>query len=161
MLTHTRLRQVLHYDPQTGVFTWVKGRNKGQAAGAAHDQRGARKVWIDGKRYYLHVLAWFWMTGFFSPTVIGHIDGDRGNNRWSNLRRGSRSLKSQTAPSVAVLTRYKGVFEVDGAFEAVIETSDGAAHVGRFASADEAAIARHQAVLRGERRARARARRAA
>lgn len=161
MLKHTRLKQVLHYDPQTGAFIWVKGRNKGKEAGATHDARGYRKVWIDGKRYYLHVLAWFWMKGFFSPTVIKHVDGDRSNNRWSNLRRGFRSLKGKTAPPVAVMTSYQGVFEVDGANEAVIETSAGAVHIGRFASAEEAAVARHETILRGERQARARERRAA
>jgi hypothetical protein len=123
MLTHAKPRQVLRYNRGTGGFTWVKGRNKGHEAGTVHDARGYRKVWIESERYYLHVLAWFWMTGFFSPTVIEHLDGDRGNNRWSNLRRGFRSLKRKTAPPVAMMTTFKGVYHLDGVCEAVIETT--------------------------------------
>ena len=58
MLTQTRLREVLHYDPATGIFTFVKGRRKGTIAGTRHDGRGFLRVSIDNERHLLHRLAW-------------------------------------------------------------------------------------------------------
>lgn len=57
MLTQERLREVLHYDPDTGIFTFVKGRRKGKVAGTRHDGRGFLKVSIDNERHLLHRLA--------------------------------------------------------------------------------------------------------
>ena len=90
MLTQKRLRSVLRYEPQTGIFTWTRGQRKGKVAGTTHDARGFLKVAIDGKRYLLHRLAWLWMTGLMPRWNVEHIDGNHANNRWSNLREGDR-----------------------------------------------------------------------
>jgi len=63
MLSQKRLREILHYDPKTGIFSWTCGKRKGQVAGTRHDERGFLKVSIRNRRHVLHRLACPWMTG--------------------------------------------------------------------------------------------------
>lgn len=97
MLTHKKLLELLHYNPLTGLFNWridIGYRTKaGNAAGSKHHQ-GYIFIGIDRKQYGAHRLAWFYMTGT-SPSNIDHIDGDRANNAYSNLREASRAQNSQ------------------------------------------------------------------
>lgn len=82
-----RLREVLHYDPVTGVFTRLIGRSNAPA-GSVAGSRGDRylRIMIDGVQFNAHRLAWLYMTGAFSAALIDHRDGDGFNNRWGNLR---------------------------------------------------------------------------
>lgn len=92
MLTIERLKEVLSYDPETGLFTRlidVGSRGKaGDIAGGVTD-RGYLVIQIDGKTYRCARLAWFYMTGRW-PIEADHEDLDRGNNRWTNLREATR-----------------------------------------------------------------------
>ena len=61
-LTAQRLRELLHYDPTTGEFTWIVSRGNqwtkpGMPAGYK-DTYGHMGIEIDGKRYLSHRLAW-------------------------------------------------------------------------------------------------------
>ncbi|RUS60841.1 hypothetical protein EGN72_06530 [Pseudorhodobacter sp. E13] len=113
MLTQKRLRAVLKYDPKTGIFTWTRDPKKGTVAGTLHDDRGFLKVSIDGRRYLMHRLAWLWMTGAMPETNIKHIDGDRRNNRWCNLRSSDRMQKSGYRGPQRRETNLDGVWAVD------------------------------------------------
>jgi hypothetical protein len=87
-LTQARLRELLHYDPDTGVWTWrvPKGRAKaGQLAGFI-SKKGYRRIKIDRSVYFSHNLAVFYMTGQWAPEEVDHKDCDRANDRWINLR---------------------------------------------------------------------------
>ena len=90
MLTQRQLREVMSYDPMTGVFTWTKGKRKGKIAGTPHDARGFAKVAIANERHLLHRLAWLWMTGAMPRWDVIHANGDRRDNGWANLREGDR-----------------------------------------------------------------------
>lgn len=87
-----RLRQVLHYDPATGHFTWkvMRPSNRliGTRAGTISTGRtkGYFKISIDGKIYYAHRLAWLYMTGQWPSEQIDHINGIPGDDRFCNLR---------------------------------------------------------------------------
>lgn len=85
-LTQKRLKQLLHYDPETGKFTSiVKGKTVGSLT-----EKGYLRLNIEKTLYMAHRAAWLYITGEFPDHEIDHIDGDRSNNRWSNLRSATR-----------------------------------------------------------------------
>lgn len=81
LVTAERLREKLRYEPETGVFNW---RSSGDVAG--HSGKRYWYIKVDNVKYYAHRLAWLYMTGEWPEHGIDHIDGDRYNNRFSNLR---------------------------------------------------------------------------
>lgn len=88
------LKSKLHYDPGTGVWTWLVSFNNGTVAGSrAGDikRNGYRHIGVCGKRYLSSRLAWFYMTGKWPEEEIDHINGCPSDDRWSNLRAASRS----------------------------------------------------------------------
>jgi hypothetical protein len=96
-VTCARLREVLHYDDQTGEFRWLKRMSPRASAGhiaGSLNRDGYRLIAIDGRSYPAHRLAWLYVTGKWCPLVIDHRDGDPANNRWNNLRRATRSQNS-------------------------------------------------------------------
>lgn len=74
-LTIARLKEILEYHPETGVFTQKiqrkGGLKPGEDAGCLTDH-GYVKISVDYRRYRAHRLAWFWMTGEW-PTAKGHF----------------------------------------------------------------------------------------
>lgn len=88
-LTQKRLKELLYYDPETGIFTWEKGRTgtafKGSVAGNINTT-GYIRIKIDGKLYNAGRLAFFYMTGSFPKLQIDHINRIRTDNKWNNLR---------------------------------------------------------------------------
>ncbi|WP_323007561.1 HNH endonuclease [Pseudorhodobacter sp.] len=154
MLTQTRLRQVLTYKPEAGCFTWVRGAKAGKVAGTLHDARGFLKVSIDGERHLLHRLAWLWMTGAMPRSNIAHIDQDRSNNRWTNLREGERmQVLAHRAPWRGP-TGMAGVWSVEDRFEAMIDIDGVLINLGHYTTATEA----QEAIAMIQRRARERQR---
>lgn len=92
MITIRRLRKVVQYNPRTGTFrrklkTGCKGRI-GELMGSLKPH-GYIAIQIDGYRTYAHRLAWAWMTGKW-PKEIDHVNGNRSDNRWANLRKATR-----------------------------------------------------------------------
>jgi hypothetical protein len=96
-VTRARLRELLHYDPETGEFRWLKSVKRslqsGDIAGTI-DSQGYRRIIINGRIYRAHHLAWLYMRGNWCSLVIDHRDGDPANNRWANLRSATRSQNS-------------------------------------------------------------------
>jgi hypothetical protein len=87
-IDHSYLLEILHYDPDAGVFQWAKPRPKirvGQRAGTLH-HRGYIYLEIDGKHCAAHRLAWFYVTGERPAKQVDHINRDKSDNRFFNLR---------------------------------------------------------------------------
>ena len=92
MITQAQLKKVIHYSPETGVFTWLvkrNGYNGGVNPGdvATNDNGlGYLRICIDQKRYVASRLAFLYMMGEFPKDNVDHISGDTEDNRWCNLR---------------------------------------------------------------------------
>lgn len=80
MLTAERLKQVLTYNPVTGWF-W-----RGDTLAGSLNLAGYRQIRVDGKLYLAHRLAWLYVHGEWPADEIDHINGDRADNRFANLR---------------------------------------------------------------------------
>jgi hypothetical protein len=97
MITVQQLKKRLHYDPETGIFTWLNGQRKGQPAGSKNG-RGYLEIRpsVDGsrKRYKAHRLAWLYIFGQWS-SEIDHINGDPLDNRIGKVLLFSRLFRHQ------------------------------------------------------------------
>jgi len=139
-ITRDQLKQLLHYNPLTGLFSWLVTTRKtisGANAGTVN-ALGYIQISIGKKLYLAHTLAVFYMTGKWSAE-IDHVDANRANNKWENLREcehrqnlwNSRRSKRNTSG-------FKGVSRhVNGRFRAYIQGQ----HLGVFDSAEAAASA--------------------
>ncbi len=144
MLTQSRLKEVLSYDPYSGVFVWLTAKNQNIPAGsvAGSDNDGYITIRIDGKRYKAHRLAWLFVVGDFPPCEIDHRDRNRGNNAWTNLRLATRSQqKANCGLSRSNKSGVRGVSSVGGRWLARITVQRKQIHLGTFGSMKEAQTA--------------------
>lgn len=146
VLTQDRLRQLLSYDPATGLFTFTVTRGgivAGSVAGSP-DKGGYIRILIDGKLYAAHRLAFLWMTGSFPKHDADHRNGIRSDNRWSNLRPATRAENMQNYPTpVNSTTQLLGVswHKQKGRWRAQIKKSGRKLHLGYFDTAEDAHVA--------------------
>ena len=98
MLTQAELKEVLEYDPETGIFRWKAPRctriKVGDLAGTL-TWRGYVRIQLDGKRHQAHRLAWLYVYGEMPTKQIDHINGNCNDNRIINLRDVSNQINSQ------------------------------------------------------------------
>lgn len=110
-LTQERLRYVVSFDADTGIFTRLTKAAQcvtlGEVAGGL-DTQGYVRINIDGKKYLAHRLAWLYEKGTWPRSCIDHINGDRKDNRMKNLREASHSqnMQNQSMKNGSVGTCY-------------------------------------------------------
>lgn len=143
-LTQERLKELLHYDSNTGCLIWrVRKRNSvhiGDAAGSV-DAHGYTCVMIDGRSHKAHRLIWLWLNGELPATQIDHINGNRADNREANLRLANNFQNSANRLRQKNNTSgYKGVslHRKTGKWQATARLGGCLRYLGLFASASEA-----------------------
>jgi len=101
--TKEELRELFQYDPDTGVFTHLKSRGKGKAGQPAGKVNiyGYVEMRVLNKLFVAHRLAFLYMTGEMPviPYTVDHINGERADNRWCNLRIADYRQQSWNAPA--------------------------------------------------------------
>lgn len=142
--TADEVRDVLNYNPHTGVFTWATSnrvRKAGQVAGGICD-RGYVTINIFGQPRYAHRLAYLYMTGEWPSSQVDHKDRNRTNNRWDNLRLasvvenvGNSKVRNDNT------TGFKGVHRYSGKFRAKINIDGRQVHLGTFDTPEDASKA--------------------
>ena len=89
-LSQKQLKEQVYYNPRSGIFRWrnIKGGRKKKwiIAGSFCKYSNYHTIRINGFLYKAHVIAWLYMRGYFPKEKIDHIDRDRQNNKWNNLR---------------------------------------------------------------------------
>lgn len=148
-LTLDFLKSILFYDPETGLFTWLKNigkAKKGMVAGKPHPH-GYILIGINGFHYLAHRLAWFYMKGEWPPE-IDHEDLIKNNNRFSNLRIATRTQNNMNTISRKNSTsgcKGASVDRRDGKYDARITVEGKTHYLGRFSNPEEATQAYHEA----------------
>ena len=137
------LRANLRYDKTTGVVSW-DGR---QAACA--NSAGYLRLKIGGRLYYAHRLAWLAVTGDWPAAGTDHIDGDRKNNRWANLREADQRLNNENlrAPRSHNTNGKLGIEKNGSGFAARIRVRGTRLYLGTFRTAEKA----HAAYVKAKR----------
>lgn len=138
-LTAARLRTLLKYSAQSGIFRWrVRASlsiKAGDAAGTL-TKDGYLRFMIGSRRYLAHRLAWFYITGSWPKQDIDHKNGIRNDNRFSNLREGSRKLncENRRKANKNSILGLLGVSAANEKFVARIGYNGKRVHLGRFHS---------------------------
>jgi len=129
------LRGLFCYEPETGRL--LRG---GREAGYI-DNLGYRRVSIGGKGYQAARVVWALVTGHPPADEIDHIDGDRSNNRWSNLREATRSQQMWNTRILRSNTSgYRGVsfIRAHKQWRAAISVNGKKVHLGYYQSPETA-----------------------
>jgi len=168
--TRERAQQYFAYDQLTGVLT-LKQRDQREFSPARYtshmknvglpcsskNQDGYVKVHMDGLYYSAHRIIWLMMTGEwvkYPDYEIDHLNRDRADNRWANLRKVTKSENQRNAGARCNNTsgihgvNWKPKYnskEGDGLWVARIWNGPRHVYLGAFKTLQEAAIARKAA----------------
>lgn len=149
MINQTRLKELLTYTPEAGVFTWNITRGKAKKGNVAghKNKAGYIEIGLDNKLYLAHRLAFIYLLGDCEMNV-DHIDGNPSNNKADNLRfadpqtnsRNASRPKSNKSGNIGV-----SFDDVNNKWRATIKVNRKQIHLGRFSCINEAISARKQA----------------
>ena len=144
ILTHEQLKEHIHYNAETGVFTRLKSPRTDRLGVITVKclSHGYLAINVLKKEYFAHRLAYFYMTGELPKNSIDHINRVRADNRWCNLREATKTENSQNIikPYSTNKSGYLGVHYCnrDKVFIAQIRFNGKKVKLGRFDNALDA-----------------------
>lgn len=146
MLTQARLKEVLHYDPETGLFRWKMKYPRAKAIAGSKGKDGETIIKIDYVKYRANRLAYLYMFGNWPVHEVDHKDTDNTNNALVNLRPARRSQnQANTHASKRNKSGFKGVTTHKRGFVARIGVNKKTIYLGLFYTPAEAHAAYVQA----------------
>jgi len=142
MLTQEKLKILLHYDAETGIFTNRITRGSRSVAGnitGSEDVYGYWIIHIESRPYKAHRLAWLYMTGAWPKGDIDHINELKCDNRFVNLREVNRSKNvSNQGPMVNNYLQIRGVYMDRNKFRVSKSINGIRYNLGTYDTLDEA-----------------------
>ena len=150
-LTAEKLRELLHYEPETGIFTWKISNSSrvkvGDVAGCLNGD-GYLQIRVQSRPHKAHRLAWLYVYGSWPKDQIDHINRNRPDNRIANLREVSRKQNNQNKSKPSNNTSgHPGVYwhKQNSKWRARIKQHQKNIHLGYFTDIEEAVAARKAA----------------
>lgn len=147
-LTAERLREVLSYDPETGVFHHLREdviRRFRRLEAGSIDKDGYVIIGVDGAVYRAHRLAWLYVHGQWPAHEIDHINGIPDDNRITNLREADGPRHQQQNQKLRDTNKsgYPGVYwdTTNGRWRAMIRNGGKKLSLGSFTSRHDAGAA--------------------
>ncbi len=140
-MTRAQLKEILEYNPITGVFTWLKPRGRLQAGSVAGWTEQGRYTRINTRYgiYYAHRLAFFYITGRWPKADVDHVNGNKADNRWKNLRGATRTQNFfNRGITKRNLLGLKGVFKKRNKFIAAATKNKKTFYLGSFDTPEKA-----------------------
>ena len=138
-----RVREVLTYNQKTGAFTWYVQTGPRVVVGAfagTKNVRGYYEISIDGRKYVAHRLAWLYVTGSWPVDEIDHVNGNRADNRFCNLRDVPRAINTQNRRKANAGTSSKllGVSKHGVKWRARLQTNGRLTQLGTYDTPEKA-----------------------
>ena len=145
-VSHAELMRRMNYNPDTGIFSWkvdsVRGHFKVGDRADRPCSYGYRRLFIDTQPYLVHRLAWFYVHAEWPPNQVDHINGDRSDNRLSNLRLADHQQNQANSPRRSTKSsKFKGVYKYGNRWKAFIGLNRKTRYLGTFKTEAEAANA--------------------
>jgi hypothetical protein len=148
MITPEELKRRLHYDPETGIFTWRRGIRRGKRAGGLGSNSRGHRYWVIGlegknitKTPASHV-AYCYMTGEWPIEEMDHLNRIATDDRWENLRAVTRAQNEWNKDRYRNnKSGVKGVYFRNGKWIAGIRRNGVRRILGRFSTVQEAHVA--------------------
>jgi hypothetical protein len=159
MITQKQIKRLLHYNPRTGIFTWLERKpdmfedgkmfskeiicNQWNAKWAGKEagclSHGYISIGINNRKYGAHILAYIYMTGKQPNKDIDHNNRNRNDNSWINLRPANNSQNRANSKIYENNTSgFKGVTLHGNKYQAQIQVNNKNIYLGRFNTAEEA-----------------------
>lgn len=163
--TQQELSDIFEYHPETGAFTWKPRSEKffrsagyakswnekfaGRVVAGVTNGKGYALLEFRRKRVLAHRAAWALVHGEYPSGSIDHIDGERLNNRLTNLRDVSHSVNMRNQKlNRNNKTGFSGIFWNGTSYEAGIKFKKRKIHLGKFSTLEKAVDARKDAEKR-------------
>jgi hypothetical protein len=153
MLTEQDIARAFRYCPVTGLLTWAIGAGQakpGKRAGRVM-RCGYRGVTLGGREYLEHRLIWRLMTGAWPESQIDHVNMNRADNRWENLRPATNAQQQANTSRTARRNKFghKGIYwDADRSlWRSQINVNGRPLRLGRFKTKDEAILAYREAAV--------------